>query len=165
MIKKINKLSIDSSKRALFTRKKESIYPPYFSGKFECVCCETKPCIQNCDRNLLEFTGGVIKFNVDKQGCNFCKKCALSCEEVGKNTLNLKFDKTINAKAIINVNSCLSWNETVCYNCSDICKFKAIDFFGIFKPIINKNCVGCGECLGVCFLDSISLKSFKKEIM
>ena len=158
-------MSVDSFKRALFARKKEPIYPPYFSGKFECLECDAKPCIAICERNLLEFNGEFVEFKTNNYGCNFCKKCALSCENAGKNSLNLKFDKSINAKATININSCLSWNETVCYNCGDACKFNAIDFFGIFKPTINSNCIGCGECVGVCFVKSVSLKGFKKEMI
>ncbi|NLK66151.1 MAG: 4Fe-4S ferredoxin [Campylobacteraceae bacterium] len=157
-------MSVDSSKRALFVRKKEPIYPPYFSGKFECLECDSKPCIASCERSLLEFSDGVIKFSPNEKGCNFCDSCAVACEEVGKNTLNLKFNKAINAKALIDINSCLSWNQTICYNCADVCNFKAIDFFGMFKPTINSNCTGCGECIGVCFANSINLKGFKKEI-
>lgn len=141
----------------MLKRFQKTIYPPYFSGKIECLDCQA-PCISSCDKNLLIFSDKCVEFKVNERGCDFCKKCALSCQENQKNTLNLSFPAKINAIAKINLNSCLAWNQTICYNCYEICKFKAIEYYGVFKPIINENCVGCGECVGSCFVSAISLK-------
>lgn len=144
----------------MFFDRKLFIHPPYFSGEFNCDDC-TAPCVSSCKRNLLRFEDGVVKFEVLNLGCNFCEDCAKACKSIGKNTLNLEFSRYINAKAIINVNSCLAWNFTVCYSCYDVCLYKAIDYLGVFRPVVNDKCVGCGECVSSCFKDSINLKAIK----
>lgn len=150
--------SLDIKRRGLFAKTKEPIFPPYFSGVFNCNSCQA-PCVESCHRNLLSFVDGRVEFKVIELGCDFCKECALACENIGKNVLNLKFEERVPAKAIININSCLAWNDTICYNCLDSCKYKAIDYFGVFKPTINDKCIGCGDCIMVCFANSLSLKA------
>ncbi|QKF64899.1 4Fe-4S ferredoxin [Campylobacter corcagiensis] len=141
----------------MFFDRKIFIHPPYFSGEFSCKNCKA-PCVSSCKRGLLKFEDSVIKFEVSDLGCNFCEDCALACKEIRKNTLNLEFKYTINAKALISVNSCLAWNGVICYNCQDSCRYGAIDYLGVFRPIVNDRCVGCGECLSACFKNSVSLK-------
>lgn len=141
-------------------RRENFISPPYFNGNFECENCIGE-CIKSCDKNLLKFDGKKVQFLVNENGCDFCEKCVKACENLGKNTLNLKFGAKILATAEIKINACLAWNSVICYNCFDICKFKAIEYFGVFRPLINQNCVGCGECVGACFKNAINLKAKK----
>lgn len=150
-----------SDKRAIFDkilRRENFISPPYFSGKFDCDDCEAV-CINACDKDLLKFDGKKVKFMPNEKGCDFCRKCAVSCENSKHLTLSLKFPAKIHAIAEISVNACLAWNSVVCYNCFDICKFKAIEYFGVFRPVINNKCVGCAECIGSCFKNAITLKA------
>lgn len=133
------------------------IPPPYFSGEFNCLECEA-PCVDSCKRELLEYKSDRVEFRVKELGCNFCKECAIACQSTQREVINLKFDKKIAAKTTIDTGSCLAWNDTICYNCQDVCKFRAIDFFGVFRPIINDKCVNCGECFYVCFKNSISME-------
>ncbi|PSM52062.1 ferredoxin-type protein [Campylobacter blaseri] len=149
---------MDIKRRGLFKKIKEPISPPYFSGKFDCKDCSA-PCVSSCDRDLLSFLGDKVEFKVVDLGCNFCQNCALACENIGKNVLSLKFEAKVLAKASLNINLCLAWNATTCYNCLDSCNYKAIDYFGVFKPTINDKCIGCGECLRNCFVNSLSLKA------
>lgn len=135
-----------------------AITPPYFSGKFDCAGCSA-PCVSACDRELLAFSQDQVSFSVKHKGCNFCKECALACEGIEKEVLSLKFSQNIAAKTSINVGSCLAWNGVICYNCQDVCKYKAIDFFGVFRPTINERCNSCGECISACFKNSISMES------
>lgn len=149
------------NRRELFAkfkqREPESISPPYFSGEFDCVNCPA-PCVDSCDRNLLEFDNGRVKFDHNKLGCNFCKECAIACESTGKNVLNLSNLAFINANVEINTATCLAWNGVICYNCLDICKFRAIEYLGMFRPTINDKCVGCSECVSVCVNNSVIVR-------
>lgn len=143
--------------RSFLKFEKKSINPPYFGGKFNCQDC-TAPCVLACDRNLLKFNENYVEFIPNDRGCNFCEKCANACINF---VLNTKNSKNINALAKINVNLCLAWNNTMCYSCMDVCKYLAIEYFGVFRPVINEKCVGCGECIGSCFLKALNLVSKK----
>ena len=153
------------SRRELFTKilganKKapKFISPPYFCGEFNCEDCDA-PCVRACKKELLSFESGVINFKFKSLGCDFCTDCAVACESIGKEVLNLKFPAKIEAKVVIDATSCLAWNQTICYNCKSVCKFKAIDFLGVFRPMINDRCTGCAECLEVCFKNSIIMEA------
>lgn len=139
------------------TGDKKPVNPPYFGGKFNCKDCNAL-CVASCDRNLLKFNEESVEFVTNEYGCNFCEKCAKACPN---GVLSLENKHTINAFAKINVNSCLAWNDTICYNCYDVCKYGAIEYFGVFRPSINKSCVGCGECLGSCFIKAVNLVAKK----
>ena len=134
------------------------IDPPFFSGEFDCAGCDTS-CVSACEKELLSFENERVVFKVKKLGCDFCEECAKACQSSGRRTLNLSSPKSINAKVSINVASCLAWNDTICYNCLDACKFKAVEFLGVFRPTINQNCVSCGECFDVCFKNSLEMEA------
>lgn len=148
-------------RRNLFAKFKQReprlIAPPYFSGEFDCINCHA-PCVSSCQRELLEFYDGRVKFNQYKLGCNFCKECAIACESIGKSVLNLAYPAKINASVEINTATCLAWNEVICYNCLDICKFRAIEYLGMFRPTVNDSCVGCSECVSVCINNSVIVR-------
>lgn len=139
------------------TGNKKPVNPPYFSGEFDCKDCKA-PCVLSCQRNLLKFNETSVEFVPNEYGCNFCENCAKACP---KNVISLKNKHSIDAFAKINVNVCLAWNETICYSCLDVCKYKAIEYFGVFRPTVNENCVGCGECIGVCFVKAMSISPKK----
>ncbi|WP_462108991.1 4Fe-4S dicluster domain-containing protein [Campylobacter concisus] len=134
------------------------ITPPFFSGEFDCDGCDAS-CVNACEKELLSFENERVVFKVKKLGCDFCEECAKACQSIGKTTLNLNSPKSINAKVSIDVSSCLAWNDTICYNCLDACKFKAVEFLGVFRPIVNQNCVSCGECFDVCFKNSLQMEA------
>lgn len=148
-------------RRNLFAKFKQReprlIAPPYFSGEFDCINCHA-PCVSSCQRELLEFYDGRVKFDQYKLGCNFCKECAIACESIGKSVLNLAYPAKINASVEINTATCLAWNEVICYNCLDICKFRAIEYLGMFRPTVNDSCVGCSECVSVCVNNSVIVR-------
>ena len=148
-------------RRNLFAKFKQReprlIAPPYFSGEFDCINCHA-PCVSSCQRELLEFDDGRVKFNQYKLGCNFCKECAIACESIGKSVLNLAYPAKINASVEINTATCLAWNEVICCNCLDICKFRAIEYLGMFRPTVNDSCVGCSECVSVCVNNSVIVR-------
>ncbi|MGP1485472.1 MAG: 4Fe-4S ferredoxin [Campylobacter sp.] len=134
------------------------ITPPYFSGEFSCDGCDA-PCVGVCDENLLNFDGFNVSFKFKTKGCTFCQKCALACQSSGREVLNLRFLPKINATTFIDTKSCLAWNSTMCYSCQDVCKFGAIEFFGLFRPVVNNRCVNCAQCMEVCFANSIKMEA------
>ncbi|KEA46218.1 4Fe-4S ferredoxin [Campylobacter mucosalis] len=134
-----------------------AILPPYFGGKFDCDECDA-PCIKACDKGLLSFKNQQIEFAPNARGCDFCEACALACSLKERTTLSLQNEARILAKVSISTSSCLAWNETICYSCMDACRYKAIDFFGVFRPLVNSKCIGCGECVGACFKGSITME-------
>lgn len=134
------------------------IAPPYFGGEFNCDRCDGM-CVSSCKRNVIVFNNNGVSLNFKTNGCNFCQDCAKVCESLGNGVLSLKFDEKITAKTNIDVSTCLAWNDVICYNCQDVCKYKAIEFFGVFRPIINDKCVNCGECVSACFKQSIDIKA------
>jgi len=147
--------------RGLFKRGslKPRIYPPYFDQKSDfdkCLECEEKKCIEACEENILfiEDNKPIIKFN---RGCTFCDECANACElDVLK--IDNKKEK-LNCEIIINPKKCVAWNQTICFSCADVCIDKAIDFYGMFNPIINEDkCTSCGFCVGVCPSDAMEIK-------
>lgn len=149
----------DLSKRMVFGKilgkqKPKIITPPYFGGVFDCLECSGL-CAQVCHRDLLSLEDGVVKFDTKKSGCDFCEECAKICPNGVLSPLN---QAIIDAKTTINVNACLAWNDVICYNCFDICKFKAIDYLGVFRPMINEKCVNCTECVSVCFKNAICIE-------
>lgn len=133
------------------------IAPPFFSGKFDCANCEA-PCVEICHRNLLEKLDNAVKFDPNKGGCDFCEDCAKVCPN---QVLSLDNPKLINATTKIEVLKCISWNEVVCYSCADSCPYKAIKFFGMFRPSITDKCLNCAQCISSCFVGAISV--VKKE--
>ena len=67
--------------------------------------------------------------------------------------------KHINAKIEIDVLSCLSWHQTMCFSCKDPCFYDAIDFLAMFRPTINQNCTACGLCIKSCPTGAIKIIS------
>jgi len=155
---------IDNKKRNFFRRVsspfKSFIYPPYFNKKedfLNCMECKEKECQKACEENIIfiENEKPVIKFGIN--GCTFCDKCAAACSN---NVLKTEYKKNkINAEMIINTKKCIAWNNTICYSCQDICEENAIEYNGLFNPIIDLNiCTGCGFCISVCPVNAIEIK-------
>jgi ferredoxin-type protein NapF len=138
---------------------KPQIYPPYYNQKsdFEkCLECENKPCIEACSENILFIENNKPSINFAKRGCTFCDECAIVCE-LDVLTIDNKKEK-LNCELIINPKKCMAWNQTVCFSCQDVCLERAIDFYGMFNPIINEEkCTSCGFCVGVCPSDAIEV--------
>lgn len=134
-------------KRILGQNARLRVLPYYeFEDCSECLA----PCVSACKSGLLSFDGEVLKFTPTKKGCLFCKECANACLLAGKKTLNPNLNPAFKAKAFINPTKCLAWNNTMCYVCMDACKDRAIEFFGLFRPMVKKECTGCGACFSPC---------------
>lgn len=137
----------------LFLKEATVITPPYFGGEFNCLSCSGL-CVDACHLDLLSLENGIVKFDSNKRGCDFCEQCAIVCPN---SVLNLENGAFINAKTSINSNECIAWDGVICYNCQDICKFNAITYFGMFRPVINDKCVNCAQCVSACHASAITL--------
>ena len=62
-----------------------------------------------------------------------------------------------NSKIQIDTHKCLAWNGVICNTCADICHARAIEFLGLYRPIINENCDKCNDCLTSCFKGAINV--------
>lgn len=144
---------MEKSRFSTFFRDKKAL-PPYFGGEFNCYECDGK-CTKACVYELLVFNGSEVEILIKNVGCKFCPDCVNACD---RGVLSLKFDKKIGAKTTISVQNCLAWNNTVCYTCSDVCSYNAIDFFYGFRPVINEKCLNCAECVPSCPLNAICFK-------
>ena len=60
-------------------------------------------------------------------------------------------------KLQLNAATCLAWNNVVCSNCADVCHARAIEFLGLFRPVINEKCDNCNECISSCFKGAIDV--------
>jgi len=121
----------------------------------ECIECESKACALSCDENIIVIeAGGTPIINFRKSGCTFCQDCANACER-GVLKLEPEFEK-IDATFIINKESCMAHNGSICFACKEPCIDNAILFKGMFEPIIDLDtCTSCGFCLSRCPTNAI----------
>lgn len=121
-----------------------------------CTNCE-KPCVDICESSIIVIKDNLPILDMSKNGCTFCKKCAIACSDKGVLNSNLesKIDAIVNIKTV----NCLSWNNTMCFTCKDGCDFNAIKFFGAFRPTIDvQTCTSCGMCINLCPTNAIEIK-------
>lgn len=62
-----------------------------------------------------------------------------------------------NSKIQIDTHKCLAWNGVICNSCADVCHARAIEFLGLYRPIINENCDKCNDCITSCFKGAINV--------
>lgn len=139
--------------------KKEVLFrPPYYSDESAflsgCVNCDGV-CSSVCEEGIIKIAKDKTPYlDFNSGGCTYCDKCAIKCPQ---NVLDIQYKKYIDMKVEISTQNCLSWNNTMCFSCKDPCLDNAIDFYGMFKPVINDNCTACGFCLSVCPTTAITI--------
>ena len=158
----LNKVS-EISRRGLFrplAKKSSNIYPPYAKDVADfttCTKCEEKSCVSECEEGIIVVDeSGVVRLDFSKSGCTFCQKCALVCTNEVLSVLN---EPKIFGSIEIGCAKCLAWNSTMCFTCKDACQTKAIEFFGLYRPVVDmQKCTMCGFCVSVCPTDAFNLK-------
>ena len=130
----------------------------------ECPNCEDKPCVAVCEEEIIKVNEEGIPFlDFHASGCTFCEECAKACSF---GVLSLKDDikDCIYINVGINTNTCLAWNDVICSTCRDVCDERAVEFFGLMRPTVNKDkCTGCGFCHGVCPTYAVEISAIKGE--
>lgn len=151
-----------SSLASSFTKKDESqekiIRPPYFEDEklFESSCQECQAqCTKACELNIIQIQeDNTPKLDFSNSGCTYCDDCAIACPS---EVLDISHKKNIDINISIDIISCLSWNQTMCFSCKDPCLDDAIEFIGMFRPKINDDCTSCGFCIKVCPTNAIKI--------
>jgi ferredoxin-type protein NapF len=144
------------------------IRPPYNEDnslfRKHCPECTDTPCVNVCEEDIIKIDSDNIPFLSFKNGgCTFCEECAKACPNEVL-ILNNETKNLISAKFNIDINSCLAWNEVICSTCRDVCDEHAVEFFGLFRPMINMDkCTACGFCFSVCPPYSIKFESIKEK--
>ena len=136
------------------------IRPPYAKDLSlfdkECINCESKACALVCDEKVIVIeSGGTPILNFIKSGCTFCQDCADACEH-GVLSLEEGKEEILNTTFIINKETCMAHNGSVCFSCKEPCIDDAILFKGMFNPLIDmEKCTSCGFCLSRCPTNAI----------
>jgi ferredoxin-type protein NapF len=159
--KPLEKVSNRKNENELFVR------PPYSLGEsfFQNGCkeCESKACETSCEEKIIVIrSDGTPILNFTKSGCTFCEECAKVCEFGVLDLEKSQSEEFINAKFIIDPNSCVAHNGVICFSCKEPCIEDAILFNGLFNPVIDTDrCNGCGFCFGKCPSLSIEYEAIK----
>ncbi len=130
-----------------------SLRPPYAHDMalFSTLCatCVENPCIASCEENIIVLDNEKAPSLLFTQGgCTFCKECALACP---LGVLKVEEEPTIQAIFNIDTKQCMAWNSVICNSCADVCNAKAITFFSMLRPLLDKEkCTRCGFCYGIC---------------
>ena len=130
-----------------------SLRPPYAHDMalFSTLCatCVENPCIASCEENIIVLDNEKAPSLLFTQGgCTFCKECALACP---LDVLKVEEEPTIQAIFNIDTKQCMAWNSVICNSCADVCNAKAITFFSMLRPLLDKEkCTRCGFCYGIC---------------
>jgi len=136
---------------------KRSITPPYLNGSLSlCVDCEA-PCIGECETDILfKDTEALIAIDFTQQGCTYCEACADICD---KDVLSLGGENVyIKHSVYIDETACVAHHNVMCMSCKEPCIDNAINFDGLFKPIIDPTaCTSCGFCLSRCPTSAIKV--------
>ena len=157
------------------------VRPPWAlpEARFTEQCKRCDDCIDACpEKIIVQGDGGFPEVNFKLGECTFCARCAESCEagafhyfDAG-NSISRSDDqqhdicaKPANAWDLVVAirPNCLAMNAIVCRACGDNCEEQAIRFQlkpgGVSEPIISQEeCTGCGACVAVCPVDSVSIK-------
>lgn len=142
-----------------------NIYLPYVTDISLIKICKEceKPCVDVCETSIIIIKNDIPVLDMSKNGCTFCKKCAIACDNMG--VLDSSLEEKININVKIKTLDCLSWNQTMCFTCKDACKYQAISFFSMLRPTIDKYvCIGCGMCIGACPANAIEISEIFSNI-
>ncbi|HMK55041.1 MAG TPA: 4Fe-4S dicluster domain-containing protein [Dissulfurispiraceae bacterium] len=92
--------------------------------------------------------------------CYLCMKCPPVCPS-GALDRNLRQKQDVRmGTAVINKNTCLPWQGTLCRSCYENCPVfdEAIVMDGELRPVVDeKKCIGCGICENVCPVDQAAI--------
>jgi len=136
-----------------------------------CIGCGLcgEVCPPRCIRFYQHEGGG--KFNTpyidpEQKACILCNKCMEVCPtEALTETPRNDIDMGI---AQIDRSACYPWvDRGICGACVSICPLgdRAIGFkyWNQYKPVVTKDCVGCGLCVEVCPHPSLPIRIVKRS--
>ena len=130
-------------------------------AQFTARCTRCGDCVRDCPRGVLHAgDGGYPQIRFDVAGCSLCGDCATVCTTgaIDRQTSPLPFTWRVNV-----ADTCLNRRGVECRVCGDACEARALRFApalgGIASLTIDTDaCTGCGDCVSVCPVASISLR-------
>lgn len=99
--------------------------------------------------------------NPEKKACILCGKCMPVCPTDALTEVPIK--KIRMGIAQIDRSACYPWvDRGVCGACVTVCPLGSsaidFDFANIYRPVVQKGCVGCGLCVEVCPEPSLPIR-------
>lgn len=123
------------------------------------TCSRCNACIEACTENVISAgDGGYPELSFSERGCTGCKACIEACEPRALVTTESAWP----IGKLSMKDNCLAKNNITCQSCKDACDPEAIKFpitSATPAPVVNPDlCTGCGECVSVCPVNSISIQ-------
>ncbi len=125
------------------------------------LCTRCSDCAQACPQKIINMAdGGFPEVSFTDTGCDFCGLCVDTCKT---EALNKQQAKAFRFKALIS-DQCFSMRAVVCRSCGEVCESNAITFKALIGgntrvQLSNDQCTGCGECIGICPADAITINT------
>ncbi len=163
---------------ALFTRegrkqharvgRRLGIFPPGLESVIKQDHCEQcdHPCIEQCEQDIIKLhsedhvLSGQPYLDFSSNGCTFCGDCAKACP-VAESRLSTN---TVLGQVSLDQGTCLAWNQVFCMSCIGACVRKVFSFDHRRQLLLDQNsCNGCGMCIRICPVGSLSVTGSNEE--
>jgi MauM/NapG family ferredoxin protein len=140
---------------------------------FNAACIGCGLCGEVCPPRCIQFhrrDGGAAAntpyIDPRAKSCTLCGKCMIACPTDALNETALS---EINMGiAQIDRDACYPWvDRGICGACVVVCPLgeRAIsfDFAGMYRPVVERGCVGCGQCVEVCPHPSVPIRIVERR--
>lgn len=137
--------------------------PPWSrpEAEFTARCSRCDDCVKACPQTVLKRgDGGFPQIDFSHNGCSLCGDCARACPT---GAIDPKAVTVAFAWRVQVAETCLARHGVECRVCGDACDARALRFVpalgGIAQLQIDSTaCTGCGDCVGVCPVNAITLR-------
>ncbi|MDQ6992881.1 MAG: 4Fe-4S dicluster domain-containing protein [Mariprofundus sp.] len=141
---------------------------------FMAACISCGLCAEVCPPKCIQFhlRDGGSSANTpyivpEEKSCILCMKCGEVCPTNALEKIAYKKEEIIKQVnmgiAQIDRLTCYPWvNTGICGACGNICPLGKqgirFEFAGIYRPLVQDGCVGCGQCVEVCPHPSLPIR-------
>jgi ferredoxin-type protein NapG len=137
-------------------------------GHFQASCIRCGKCSQVCPYRSIKIASildglsmmGTPYIKAREIPCYVCMKCPPVCPSGALNRKLIQKQDIRMGTAVINKNTCLPWQGTLCRSCYENCPIfdEAIVMNNELRPVIDeKKCIGCGICENVCPVEQAAI--------